>query len=195
MAVQQQIFDLRQDGRSPVFQDLREVGGVAGVDSVRWRPEKENKLSTWVSNRVKPAAGTLLTFSPEAQFGSPSGAAAHGEDEEESGELHRHWRNLNGLVRAGRWRASAAAACSETKRRPGRVPAPVQLQDFQEPLVVEAQQQMWEQSCAASCAMTSHRGRFAREEGLLCVSGGLCNLWRRPHSSQANQRLWKLDPL
>lgn len=44
-----------------------------------------------------------------------------------------------GLVRAARWGASEAAARSATKRRPGRVSAPVQQQDFQELLVLKAQ--------------------------------------------------------
>lgn len=124
VVVQQQIFDLRHDGGSPVFQNLCEVGGVAGVDSVRWRPEKENKLSTRVSNGVKRT--DPLTFSPDVRLGSPGGAATHGEDEEESGELHRLWQKLNQLLQRARPCWSLGSLCSsETRRRPGRVSAPV----------------------------------------------------------------------
>lgn len=120
MVLQQQIFDLRHDGRSPAFQNLREVGGVAGVDSLCWRPEKENKLSTrGLKSGLNPAAGMVLTFSPDAQFGSPRGAAEDEERGEESGELHRRWQDLNQVLgRAGAgWGAGERLQLQPARRR------------------------------------------------------------------------------
>lgn len=51
----------------------------------------------------------VLTFSPNAQFGSPGGAAEDEEHGEESGELHRRWQDLNQLLR----RAGACLVAGE----------------------------------------------------------------------------------
>lgn len=130
--VQQQIFDLRHDGRSPVFQNLCEVGGVAGVDSVRWRPEKEIKVSTRVSNWVKCTNPRPSSCSPPppTPTSDPRAAQQLTERTKRNPESFivtgRTSTNCcKGRVRAARWGASAAAACSETKRRPGRASSPV----------------------------------------------------------------------
>lgn len=118
----------------------------------------------------------LLTFSPVFQLGSQSGATSHRQEEEEFGELHLHRQDRIQMLQTARPTSSVGSFCN----RGGfsLLPTNRRLWKFRLKCGNDRVQ--------TSCAMTSHQRSVAREEGLLHVSGGLCN-------ANASHRLWKLE--
>lgn len=163
MVLQQQIFDLRHDGISPVFQNLCEVEGA--VCPVCWRPEKENELGIWVSKHPETSRPSHKTT-----FCSPSLPTSSSDPQAVQQLTERMKRNSESFI----FTARTASNCCKQPARPrlwGVSATWEGLSAPPEPSIVEVSAEMWEQSCA----MTSHQCSVAREEGLLRVSGGLCN--------------------